>query len=652
MTLVRQVWLLVAVSLLIALGGGVGVAVLSARDALQTQVRIKNSDNAAALALAATQQKGDAVAIELLLSAQFDTGFYREILWTGPDDRLVFERTAAARAAEAPDWFVRALPIAAEPGIAQLSDGWRPLGTVRVATQTAYVHDDLWHAALRAAAVLGALGVLSGALATWVVRRIGRAMDAGVEQAQALLDGRFVTVPEPDIPELQRFTSAMNAMVGRLKRVFEVQAKQVDDIRRQATCDPLTGVANRAHFLAQLQGDLQRDDGPAQVSLVLLRLGDLASLNHVVGHARTDRLIRAVADTLADYAENVRGSLLGRLNGSDFAVSLPVGGVAEESGLAIAQALQVVVPTLAPGASVAVGVVEIDRATAAEGLHRVLGLADAALARAEAGEPFAVRVVDTGPRELDSFAARGEGAWRAHLMAALSDPERVRLAHFPVVDREGRLLHLECPLRLQLEADGPFEPAATWLPLALRSRATARADERAVALALAAIDGDGTERCVNLSHASLADPGFVARLHARIVDRPRAARRLWLELPESVAIDQFARLQHVARELRPLGVRLGLEHAGNRLHDVGALYEAGLDYVKLDPAMGADLPGSDQRIGFVRALVVLLHGLAIQVLVEGVRSREDVELLWGCGVDGVTGPWVPASDPGAPVART
>ena len=82
---------------------------------------------------------------------------------------------------------------------------------------------------------------------------------------------------------------------------------------------------------------------------------------------------------LKDYAEKVRGSLTGRLNGSDFALCLPAGGVGAESAVAIAHALQVVVPSIAPIARLAVGVVEVDRQTASTDLSRVLGAADAAL---------------------------------------------------------------------------------------------------------------------------------------------------------------------------------------------------------------------------------------------------------------------------------
>jgi hypothetical protein len=42
-----------------------------------------------------------------------------------------------------------------------------------------------------------------------------------------------------------------------------------------------------------------------------------------------------------------------------------------------------------------------------------------------------------------------------------------------VLNEQRQVLHLECPLRLQLDPDGPFEPAARWLPLAVRSRLTA-----------------------------------------------------------------------------------------------------------------------------------------------------------------------------------
>lgn len=640
MPLIRQIWGLVLASVLLALVGAVGVAMHAARDTLQTQLRVKNSDNAASLALALSQQQGDAARMQLLLAAQFDTGFYRHVRWVGPDGKAVFERVADAAAGDAPGWFVRVAGIDAPEGVAQLSDGWRALGSVHLQSQSTYAQDDLWRATLRAIGLLALIGLGAGALALVVVRRIGRALDGAVDQAQALIAGRFVSVDEPATPELRRLTRAMNTMVARLKLVFDAQATQVETLRRQANCDALTGVANRKHFLAQVAAGLEGESGPASAGLVLVRLRDLAELNRTLGHAPTDRLVNGVAQALLAYSDQVRGSLIGRLNGSDFAVFLPVGGVAEETAQALSSALKMLLPSFAANASVAIGAVEVDRREAPMlDLPRLLGAADAALALAESRGPFAVEAGGR-PRAFEDVAARGEGAWRQHIAESLAHEGRALLVEYPMVGPEGRLVHLECPLRLKLDPEGGFESAAYWLPLAMRGRLTPLADERAVELALAAIQRDGQARSVNLSPASLSDAGLVARLRARLQESPRAARLLWLEVPESAALEHFALMQELGRQLRPVGVRFGLEHAGERLRHVETLYEAGLDYVKLDASITFGVAEDAGRAAFLKGLVAMLHSLALQVYAEGVRHEADARSLWTCGVDGVTGPWV------------
>jgi len=138
MSLIRQIWLVLLGALLLAFLGSMGVAIASARDTLETQLRLKNADNASALALALSQQKGDPALMELVLAAQFDTGYYRQIRLVGTDGRVLFTRDAPAARTQAPDWFVALLPIVSTPGMAQVSDGWRALGAVQVVSHTAY----------------------------------------------------------------------------------------------------------------------------------------------------------------------------------------------------------------------------------------------------------------------------------------------------------------------------------------------------------------------------------------------------------------------------------------------------------------------------------------------------------------------------------
>jgi EAL domain-containing protein (putative c-di-GMP-specific phosphodiesterase class I) len=307
--------------------------------------------------------------------------------------------------------------------------------------------------------------------------------------------------------------------------------------------------------------------------------------------------------------------------------------VAHETAHALSEALRLVLPSFGMQAAVCIGAIEINRELPP---GQVMARADTALARAELKGAFAVEV-GSGP--LGAMASLGEGAWRQRIRQAL-DRQRLQLMEFRVLNEQRQLLHLECPLRLQLDPDGPFEPAARWLPLAVRSRLTADIDECALALAIKASEHDGQARCVNLSPASLTDGGFAARLRALLWTSPQTAKLIWLEISETAAVDHFELLQELGRQLRPTGVRFGIEHAGERLGQIPRLFESGLDYVKLDASMVSGVGSDEQRAVFVRSTVTLLHGMSIQVYAEGVADAADAAKLWECGVDGATGPWI------------
>lgn len=637
MSLIRQLWCVLLATLVLALLGSVGVNLVAARSYMQNHLQLENGHNAAALALALSQQHGDRSQIDLMLAAQFDTGAYGLLRFMPADGGTVFERIAEPYTHGAPTWFARLAAIDPVPGKAQVSDGWRSLGVIEVTGSVAEAHDALWQGSLQVFAALCAVGLVTGLLGMLAVQRLRMPLDAAVSQAQALVEGRFITVPEPDLPEVRALTLAMNLMVGRLKANFEAQSQQLDKLRTEADIDALTGLSNRAHFLGQLQARLQREDGCERCGLVLLRLRDLAGINRTLGRAAGDRILGAIAEALRPYAERATGCFPGRLNGSDFALCLPVGNVAHETAQALAAALRAVLPGLGSGVEVALGAVELRRLTP---MAEALSAADEALAHAEARGAYRAELGRERDPE-DDAGPSGEAQWRQGFEDALGQG-RTRLVDFPLVDAGGALVHLESPLRLQRQAEGAFEPAARWLPLAIRSRMTSEIDTRAVELALEAIAADGRPRCINIAPASLGDSGFLGGLRALLFASPRAARQLWVEVDESAAVDRSRLLQALSRQLRPCGVRLGLEHAGGRLARIERLFELGLDFIKLDPSVTLGAGRDAQRLGVVRGTIDMLHGLSLQVYAEGVNDVDDARALWACRIDGITGPWATA----------
>lgn len=640
MSLIRQIWLLLLGVVLLSLVGSAAVSAGSIRYVLQTQLQLKNSDNALSLALAMSQQRGDEQLMELLIAAQFDSGYYESLRWRKADGKVGFERHAAPTPSIAPRWFVALTPITVQPGVAQVSNGWKAVGAIEVASQSAYVHDELWRSTMRTAGLLAVVGLVAGVLALLVMRRIRKPLDNAVEQAKSLVEGSFMMIEESHVPELQRLTRAMNTMVARMKGMFEAQAAQLEALRVQAHCDPLTGLSHRKHFLAQFESALEREDGPAEAGLVLLRLRDLQGLNLRLGRPTADRTLMAVANAVKAYPERVQGCVAGRLNGADFALWLPAPEVAIETARSLAEALRVSLPAFGPHIHVSFGAVEMSRSRPSGAWF---GEADAALARAEALGPFAVEMAAPATPDVP---LQGERVWRQQITDAIKE-RRTRLIQYPVIDRGNHVQHLECPLQMQLDSHGDFEPAMRWLPLAVRSRLTAEVDTHAVALALEAISRDGQQRCVNISPMSLLDTGFTARLRDLVFQSPQAARKLGMEVAEIAAINSFDLLYEMGRQLRPLGVLIGIEHAGAGLSQVERLYQAGLDYVKLDASVVQGVAGDAARAAFVRGMVIMLRSLALKVYAEGVTDPMDVQALWDCEVDGVTGPWASAQIGGA-----
>ena len=465
----------------------------------------------------------------------------------------------------------------------------------------------------------------------------GGAIDAGID-----------TAPLP--PELQPLADGIQALVARQQALYTVQAEQLEALRRQAHSDPLTGLANRRHFMAMLDALLGSGETPAEAGLLLLRLRDLQGLNRRVGHAAADRALLAVAESLQAYPDRIGRCVAGRLNGADFALLLPVGGMARETSTALIQAVRLPLLAIDPQARLFAGAVELDRPMTAQ---QALALADAALARAEAGlnPPPSVPTADLPP--LDAGLPQGESSWQRRISRALAQG-RVALAAYPVRTPDGRQLHLDCPLRVQLQAGGPMEPASRWLSLATRSRLCAEVDEKAVALALAAIAQDGQARCINVAAQSVGSAEFVAAVARRLEQAPEAACRLWIDLPEALALERPLLVREVSRRWRPLGAMLGLEHAGEGLARIPRLIDLGLDCVRIDSRFvhGISADGAADARRHLQGLVRLVQAVGLQVTAEGVRHAGDLDALWRLGFDAATGPALVAEPAPAPAPVT
>ena len=634
MSMYRQLWLAIVVSTLLALTGSLLASLLSARSYLETQLSMKNTDNAAALALTLSQGKPDAVSVELAVSALFDSGHYEAIRVVDPMERLIVERVVSVDEIDAPAWFAHLLPLRATPGQARITDGWSQFGTVILVSHSRFAYAALWQSALQMLAALALAGLLAGLLGTRILRRLKAPLGAVIEQAKAITERRFVTIEEPRVPELKQLAAAMNATVIRLKTMFAEEAARLESVRREAMCDALTGLANREHGMARLRAVLASEE-TAGGALLLVRLPDLAGVNRRLGRTVADDYLKLAATRVAACAATRPQGFAARLNGADFGLVLPaetdLAGAAErlreELCTVVAPFLDVEPCVCLGGAHYAPGMP----------IGELLALADSALAEAEACGRSVSRIAVGGIEHQPGNAE----AWARQILGAL-EAERVKLIAFPVVALDGRSLHVECPLRLKFGDDEEWQPAGRFLPVAERLQLTSQLDLAAVRLGLAELAArrDLAGLAINLSASSLTHASFRPALAVLLAAQPQAARRLWFELPESGALRHLQDLRALCRELKSAGCRVGLEHYGHHFSQIGQLHDLGLDYLKIDASFVRGVAGNLGNAAFLKGLAAIAHSIGLQVIAEGVAHADDLAALGELGFDGATGPGI------------
>jgi diguanylate cyclase (GGDEF)-like protein len=636
MSLIKQLWIAIALVMTLAFGGSMVVSVLSARHYLEQQLQVKNIDNANALALSLSQLPKDPVMIELQVAAQFDAGHYSFIRITSPTGKTLVERVFSGALTGVPHWFIALTPISAAPGQALIQDGWNQYGTLTLESQEQYAYQSLWDGTQKLLLwfVLG--GLLTGAVGTLLIRIITRPLGEVMAQAQAIAERRFLSIAEPRTPELSGVVRAMNSMVERLKAMFSEEAARLENLRQKVNLDALTGLSGRDHFLSQMRELLTGESFGAEGSLVMVRLTSLNTLNAQLGHQRADALLKQLGSVLQDSCQDRLGQQAGRLKGGEFAVVYPTIASPVEAGADLHQRLTqnwlpdwvADVPDLFQ-----VGAVPYHRD---QGIGDLLSRADEALARAEAqgSNSWYASEANSGRK------ARPAEQWRNLLTDAVTGG-KLRLAFYRVAGSANQAaIHQEGVIRLQIDTAGALLPAGDFMPMAAHLNLTAPIDLQVVKLAIEYLRATPGDIAINLSAETIVDFNFRHELALLLQANPDMCKRLLFEVPEYGVFKQFDAFRDLVHTVKPLGCRVGIEYFGQRFAEGDKLADLGLDYIKVHPSYVHNIASNPGNQEFLKGLCSVARNFGIVVIALGVESEADLPLLASLGFDGMTGPGV------------
>ncbi|MFC4425910.1 EAL domain-containing protein [Deinococcus navajonensis] len=438
------------------------------------------------------------------------------------------------------------------------------------------------------------------------------------------------------------------AEIERLRNVELAQANSALQETQQvllhrATHDPLTGVANRAHFQHTAQQALAGLQPGEHVALIFIDLDRFKEINDTLGHHAGDQLLQEVARRLSTAVRAT--DLVGRVGGDEFTVLLrrvaaleDVTTVAEKLRAALDLPFDLGSGLAQITASVGCAVAPTDGATA-EALQQH---ADVAM----------YRVKHAGGNQVLHFDARmGEPARQRQLdrdLHAAQERGQLRLHYQGRYSLQGALVGFEALIRWAHPERGLLGPG-TFIPLAERTRLILPMGAWVLREACSqAVQWDfaGRHLCmsVNVSPLQFEQLSFVDEVRAALNLTGLRPEALVLELTESLVMRDLDRARSHIEALQELGVQVAMDDFGTGYSSLSVLQALPFDHLKIDRsftqglATGPEHHTGSQRVSrLMGAMIGLAHTLQMQVTVEGVEHAAQLDLLRQLGCDHVQG---------------
>lgn len=133
--------------------------------------------------------------------------------------------------------------------------------------------------------------------------------------------------------------------------------------------------------------------------------------------------------------------------------------------------------------------------------------------------------------------------------------------------------------------------------------------------------------CVNLSARQFAREGLTDHVEALLHRSGISSRQLGLEMTESSIIPDHDTALEVLGGLHRLGVSLLMDDFGTGYSSLNHLNSFPFDVLKIDRSFVSRITQGDQALQIVRTIIELARVLGMDVVAEGVETREQYSLL-------------------------
>ena len=431
-----------------------------------------------------------------------------------------------------------------------------------------------------------------------------------------LADGRVIAVSHRPIP---------NGGSLAIHEDITDRRKAEARIEHLAHYDALTDLPNRGLFREDVDLALSSVERGAALAVLCLDLDHFKQVNDTLGHPIGDALLQAVAERIRSCVRPT--DRIARLGGDEFAiVQIPVDQPVDCISLASRLIARIAEPydlnghQIVIGASVGIALAPGD----GRDFDRLLKGADMALYRAKQDARGTYRFFEP---EMDARMQARRGL-ELDLRKALALGE-FELFYQPLIHLEtNRVTCFEALLRWRHPERG-FVMPDDFIPLAeeigLIGSIGAWVLKKACNEALN-WPGD-IAVAVNLSALQFKNGRVVLDVISALGESGLPARRLELEITETVLLRDTEATMVTLTQLKDLGTRIAMDDFGTGYSSLGYLQKFPFDKIKIDRSFVKDLLDKPESIAIVRAVSGLGNALGITTTAEGVETVGQLQKL-------------------------